>query len=81
MSKIMRDVFAPSREVGAYWVEYLLRHGSTRHLQTRSKDMPLYQVYMLDAWAFIFLIVLLSFTLAKAVVGFCKKKSNKVKTN
>jgi glucuronosyltransferase len=48
----MHDELMPSRKVAAYWVEHVLRHGGPKHPQ--SKDMPFYQVYLLDFWLFLF---------------------------
>lgn len=79
MSGLMRDVLVPGREVGAYWIEYLLRHGSTKHLQTRAKDMPFYEVYMLDAWAFLLATTLVIIALAYATIRFLKIKRSHTK--
>lgn len=48
----------PGKDIGAYWVEHVLRHGGTRHLQSRGKDIPLYQRYLLDVFAFLAIVLL-----------------------
>lgn len=52
MSHLMHDELMPSRKVAAYWVEHVLRHGGSKHLQ--SKGLPFYQIYLLDVWIFLF---------------------------
>ena len=49
----------PGKDIGAYWVEHVLRHGGTKHLQSKGKDMPLYQRYLLDVFAFLVLVLLI----------------------
>lgn len=53
----MRDELVPPRDVAAYWVEHVLRHGGTKHLQPKVKDMPFYQVYLLDVLLFLFIVI------------------------
>ena len=36
----MHDELVPGKKIAAYWVEYILRHGGTKHLETTSKNMP-----------------------------------------
>ena len=49
----MRDELIPGKDVAAYWIEHVLRHGGTKHLQLSGKDMPFYQRYLLDVFAFL----------------------------
>jgi glucuronosyltransferase len=58
LSQLMRDELAPPKEVAAYWVEHVLKHGGTKHLQSKAKDMPFYKLYMLDVWLFLMLILM-----------------------
>ena len=48
MSKLMQDEIMPGREVAVYWIEHVLRHGGTKHLQNRAKHLPFYQRHLLD---------------------------------
>lgn len=41
----------PGTDVAVYWIEYVLRHGGTKHLQPAAKNLPFYQLYFLDAFA------------------------------
>lgn len=47
-SKLIRDELVPGKDVAAYWIEYVLPHGGTQHLQLASKNMPFYQRHLLD---------------------------------
>jgi len=58
VSSLIKDELIPGKDVGAYWVEYVLRHNGTKHLQSASKDVPFYRYYLLDVFAILFLIVL-----------------------
>ena len=81
----MRDELLPSKEIAAYWVEHVLRHNGTNHLQYPSKDMPFYQLYLLDVWLFVigvvaivlFLFIKLASVLIRRLIG----KQNKEKSN
>ena len=56
MSRLMRDELLPGKEVAAYWIEHVLRHGGTKHLQLSGKDMSFYKRYLLDVFAFLCLL-------------------------
>lgn len=58
LSRLMRDELVPPKEVAAYWVEHVLNHGGTKHLQSKAKDMPFYKLYMLDVWGFLMVILI-----------------------
>ena len=55
----MRDELIPGKKLAAYWIEYVLRHGSTNHLKVNSRNNPFYKRYFLDAGA-VLLIALLT---------------------
>jgi glucuronosyltransferase len=46
----MRDEIMPGKDMAAYWIEHVLRHGGTKHLQSRANELPFYQLYLLDIW-------------------------------
>ena len=50
VSNLMHDELVPGKKIAAYWVEYILRHGGTKHLETTSKNMPFYQIHLLDVF-------------------------------
>lgn len=81
MSRIMRDEIMPARDVAAYWVEHVLRHGGTKHLQSISKEMPFYQLYLLDVWIFLVSIFgLLIFAIFKLITLIGRRKSPAIKS-
>lgn len=85
ISLLMRDEIIPGREMAIYWIEYVIRHGSTKHLQLAGKDMPFYQRYLLDVAFFLVLIVVISLIIAYKLASFllccCKGRTKKIKTN
>lgn len=78
----MRDEQVPSRETAAYWVEYVLRHGGAKHLQTKAQHTPFYQLYLLDVWLFMFVAFSVSLFLTWKVITFVGRRMlvGKVKT-
>lgn len=66
----MQDEMIPAKEVAVYWIEYVLRHGGTKHLQSRAKDMPFYQLYLLDVWLFLFFVIFITFYVFYKIVRF-----------
>lgn len=36
------------KELGIYWIEYVMRNNGTEHLRAASLDLTWYQAYMLD---------------------------------
>ena len=76
----------PGKDVAAYWVEHVLRHGGTKHLQLSGKDMPFHQYYLLDVFAFLITIILFIVASLYAVIRFIItrcfiSRSEKTKTN
>ena len=79
----MRDELMPGKEVATYWIEHVLRHGGTKHLQLSGKDMPFYQHYLLDVFALLLLITLLGlfaiYKLGKWIISKCFFRQKSVK--
>lgn len=81
----MRDELMPGKEVAVYWVEHVLRHGGTKHLQLSGRDMPFYQRYLLDVIAFLLLVGCLALYIEYRLIcwllsKFCRRSSTKRKT-
>lgn len=76
----MKDQIIPGRELAVYWVEHILRHGG-KHLASPSKNIPLYQVYMLDVWLFLITITTVIFYVSVKVIlsAIRKFKKDKIK--
>ena len=63
--QLMHDEILPGIDVASYWIEYVIRHGGTKHLELASKNMPFYRRHLLDV-AF----VLISFTAVALVITY-----------
>ena len=70
----MRDELMPGQKLAAYWIEHVLRHNGTKHLQLTSKNLPFYQRYLLDVIAFLVAIVLGLLLLVSAVLYFLLRR-------
>lgn len=58
LSKLMRDQVVPGTQLAVYWVEHVLRHGGTEHLQLASKNMSYFELYLMDfAFVLAFLLI------------------------
>ncbi|XP_050707399.1 UDP-glycosyltransferase UGT5-like [Eriocheir sinensis] len=82
-SVLMRDQPQRPEDIAVYWVEYVMRHHGAPHLVSPVRSMPWYQLYNVDVWATIIVVLLLllyvSFRVFKAVCRwlFCGKKKQK----
>ena len=47
----------PAKDIGAYWIEHVLRHKGGQHLQVTGKDMAFYQRYLLDVFSVIAMVL------------------------
>lgn len=70
----MKDELMPAKEVAAYWVEHVLRHGGAQHLQSKAKEMPFYQLYFLDVWLFLFSVFTILLITMSNMVNYCTRK-------
>ena len=70
LSQLMQDEMIPAKEVAVYWIEHVLRHGGTKHLQSRAKEMPFYQLYLLDVWLFLSFVIFITFYVFYKIVRF-----------
>ena len=87
ISQLARDELRPAKDVAVYWIEHVLRHNGTKHLQLSSKKMTFYQRWLLDVCLFLCIIVfnvmLLIYSIFYCAIGKCFKstKTTKVKAN
>lgn len=82
----MRDELVPAKQVAAYWIEHVLRHKGTKHLQSRAKEMSFYKVYMIDVALILFSIsFVLLLTVYKLTLWFAgrifHKRTQKIKNH
>ena len=75
LSRLMHDELMPAKDIGAYWIEHILRHKGGKHLQLSGKDMPFYQRYLIDVFAFltglIISVLLVTVLLLRWIVSKC----------
>ena len=81
----MRDELIPGKEVAVYWVEHVLRHGGTKHLQVAARNLPFHQRYLLDVAAVLILVLFMLFfsiyQVIRWIVYKCYLKNEKIKTS
>ena len=83
----MRDQLLPGGELGAYWVEYALRHkDEMKLLRLASVKMPFYKVYLIDFLLVAAFIIALLFLMVYQAIRFIRtkpptKKESKPKVN
>jgi len=71
----MRDELVPAKNVGVYWVEHVLRHNGTAHLQSwANKEMPFYQFYLLDVFLFLISFVLVTVLILFKCIRWASRK-------
>ncbi|RXG55522.1 UDP-glucuronosyltransferase 1-5 [Armadillidium vulgare] len=73
-SEIIKDRLVPPDEEAAYWVEYVMRHKGAPHLRSPLNMMSWYEVYNMDVWASILLVLLLTFYISWRVIKFILRK-------
>ncbi|GLV43384.1 UDP-glycosyltransferase family 303 member A1 [Carabus blaptoides fortunei] len=74
ISRYYRDKPQDALETAIFWVEYVLRHGGAEHLSIAARDMPFYQLLLLDILAIVTLTLLLVIFLVKQVIKSVKRK-------
>lgn len=73
-------------DIAIYWIEYVLRHGGTKHLHLGAKNLPFYKSYFLDAFAIIAFVVVFFVYISYLTIRKCfrlllGKKELKSKTH
>ena len=85
-SKIFRDAPQHPAEVGANWMEFVLRHGGGRHLRSAALDLHSFQYLLIDVILVITIVcsivMLLFFISCKFICQKCLRLcgGNKIKT-
>ena len=81
----MRDEIVPGKDLATYWVEYVLRHGGTKHLQLEAKNMPYYKQNLIDIALFLISILLIvlfvTYTVIRFIIRRLSGKNVKTKTS
>ncbi|XP_037926300.1 UDP-glucosyltransferase 2-like isoform X3 [Hermetia illucens] len=60
-SRIYRDRPMSPKDTAAYWIEYVIRHRGAKHMQSPAVHMNFIQLYGLDVFAFLFVILYVVF--------------------
>lgn len=68
--EIYKDVDFADVNKAVWWIEYVLRHNGASHFRNRLLDMPFWQRYMLDVYAFLFLVIIATSTIINFTVRF-----------
>ncbi|KAG7196860.1 hypothetical protein KM043_014496 [Ampulex compressa] len=81
---LFRDLPHPPMENAIWWTEHVIRHKGAPHLWNRSREMPWYELLMLDVLAIILLgLVVLSFAIFTLLrytwrrIACLRRRSNK----
>ncbi|KAL0275736.1 UNVERIFIED_CONTAM: hypothetical protein PYX00_003507 [Menopon gallinae] len=67
-----------------WWTEYVIRHKGARHLRSPAVDMPWYQYFLLDVFAFLLAVLLIFLYIFYIVIRSIKRslfRGNKVKAD
>ena len=79
-SEIYRSKPQTSKEKATFWLEHILRYGG-KYLRSKALDIPLYQYLLLDVFAFVLFLFLLSIISVIIFINICcrlcKKKKDK----
>jgi hypothetical protein len=57
---LLRDLPRSPMDNAIWWIEHVIRHKGASHLRNKSRDMPWYQVQLLDIMAIILAIIILT---------------------
>lgn len=70
LSDLYRDRPQHPLDTAAFWIEYVIRHNGARHMQSPAIHLHIFQYYMLDVVAFIFVL----FVIAIRITGMIYKQ-------
>jgi len=79
----MRDRLVPGTDLAVYWIEHVLRHGDSKHLQVSSKNVPLHQKYLVDVVLFLAVVgvslILTSYYTVRFLISKCLQRNKPIK--
>ncbi|XP_072388403.1 UDP-glycosyltransferase UGT5-like [Diabrotica undecimpunctata] len=83
LSERFKDRPVSPMNTALYWIDYVVKYNGAPHIKSGAVDLPLYQYYLLDVIAVIFIWLLvwsyLIYLGLKSVVKRCWKRQNKDK--
>lgn len=72
----MKDIPLRPEELGAYWVEYVVRHGGAPHLKSHGRLLRWWEYHLVDVWLFILAVlgsaVVVTYAFVKLAVKLVK---------
>ncbi|CAB3360397.1 Hypothetical predicted protein [Cloeon dipterum] len=68
-------------ERAIYWTEFVLKHNGAPHLQSQAAKLSWYQLYMLDVWALLFILITFGLWTDYLFIKSLFKSPKKVKTS
>ena len=74
VSEFMRDEILPGKDVAVYWIEYVIRHGGTKHLQLATKDLPFYKLHLIDVGLFMITLLLVVLFVTIGTIRFALRR-------
>lgn len=85
LSLLYRDRPEHPLDTAAFWIEYILRHDGAKHMQSSAVHLNIFQYYMLDVVAFIFVLFVIVMKVIAILFRQLRKKIfghgvNKLKT-
>jgi len=60
LRRLLHDMPRTPMDNAIWWIEHVIRHKGAPHLRNKSRDMPWYQVQLLDIMAIILVITILA---------------------
>ena len=85
LSRLMRDELVSGKDLAVYWIEHVLRHKGSKHLQLAGKNLPFYQRHMIDVILFVAVVSMtmlaLLVILLRCIVRKCFRRPATAKKN
>uniref|UniRef100_A0A1Q3FQK2 Putative udp-glucoronosyl and udp-glucosyl transferase n=1 Tax=Culex tarsalis TaxID=7177 RepID=A0A1Q3FQK2_CULTA len=82
LSELYRDRPLSAMDTAVFWTEYVIRHKGARHMRYSGVDLNFVQLNMLDVWAFLGIVVLVSVKVTMWMcLKCCGKRNSKYKMN
>ncbi|XP_017774703.1 PREDICTED: UDP-glucuronosyltransferase 2C1-like [Nicrophorus vespilloides] len=82
-SDIYRNQEINPMDKAVFWIEHVAKHRGAKHMKPMATELAWYQYMLIDVFAFLAAIVLLTlsiiYLIIKTLIRLCKKSSNKLK--
>ena len=74
VSQLMRDEILSGKDIAVYWIEYVIRHEGTKHLQLATKDLPFYKLYLIDVVLFMIALFFIMLFVTIRIIRFALRR-------